>query len=278
MNINIIRTFLAIVLFFFISLSLKSQQTVVYDEPDATYRKGIDLIEKNQFGAGQRVFEQLIKDLPAGESVMRLEAEYLDALCDYKLDHPQASDKFSDFISHYPDHSKTNHAWLHLGFIQYSNRKYRDAIGSFEHVDPFMLGEQEHAEFLYKLGYSYLKNDNPAKAREVFYPILNTPSDYQNATTYYYAYLVYKEGNYKEALSWFEKVGDDGQFGSEVPVYMLQINYALKDYDAIIKTGPALIEKNISDKKKKQRGLPHCWGSLLQESQLPGSCHLSHKI
>lgn len=250
MNINIIRTFLAIFLFFFISLSLKSQQTVFYDDPDATFRKGIDLIEKNQFGAAQHVFEKLIQNLPAGESVMRLDAEYLDALCDYKLDHPQARDKFSDFIRHYPDHSKTNHAWLHLGFIQYSNRKYRDAIESFEHVDPFMLGEQEHAEFIYKLGYSYLKNDNPGKAKEVFYPILNTLSDYQNAATYYYAYLTYKEGNYKDALGWFEKVRNDGQFGEEIPIYLLQINYEIKDYDEIIKTGTGFIGKNIPDKKK----------------------------
>lgn len=250
MNIKIVYTTALLLVIFLFPTMLKSQQTAIYDDPDATYRKGIDLIEKNQFGAAKRVFEQLVSQLPAGESVMRLEAEYLDAFCDYKLDHPQAYEKFSDFISHYPDHSKTNHAWLHLGFIQYSNRKYRDAIESFGHVDAFMLGEQEHAEFLYKLGYSYLKNDNPGKAREVFYPILNTSSNYQNAATYYYAYLVYKEGNYQEALTWFGKVKNDGQFGAEIPVYLLQIYYALKDYDAIVKTGPELLAGEVADKKK----------------------------
>lgn len=250
MNAKIFCTTLVLLLVFLLSRSLKSQQTAIYNEPDASFRKGVDLIEKKQFGAAQRVFEQIKKDLPAGESVMRLESEYLDALCDYKLDHPQARDKFNDFIRHYPDHSKTNHAWLHLGFIQYSNRKYRDAIESFEHVDPFLLSEQEHAEYLYKLGYSYLKNDNPGKAKEVFYPILNTPSDYQNAATYYYAYLAYNEGNYKDALDWFEKVRNDGQFGEEIPIYLLQINYEIKDYDEIIKTGPGFIGKNIPDKKK----------------------------
>lgn len=251
MNIKILYTTAALMVIFLFSTMLKSQQTVIYDNPDDTFRKGTDLIEKKQFGAAQSLFEQLVRQLPAGESVMRLEAEYLDALCDYKLDHPQAVEKFTDFISHYPDHSKTNEAYLHLGFIHYSNRKYRDAIANFERVDPFMLGEKQHAEYLYKLGYAYLKNDNPGKAREVFFPILNISSEYQNAATYYYAYLVYKEGNYKEALTWFEKVEHDEQFGAEIPVYLLQINFALKDYDAIIKMGPELVAGNITDKKKK---------------------------
>ncbi len=238
-------------IFVFIPVLLFAQQTLIYDDPDASYKTALDLIEKKQFGAAREKFHDLMNGLPAGESIMRLEAQYFDALCDYKLDHPQAKEKFIKFIENYPDHSKTNLAYLNLGLINYNNRKYRYAIGAFEKVDPYLLNPEQLNEYLYKLGYSYLKYDNSLKAKQVLIPILNTPSDYQNAANYYFAYLAYAEGDYATALKHFEKVKGDEKFGDEIPIYLLQINYINKDFNEIIRIGPGLIEDKIEDKKKK---------------------------
>jgi tetratricopeptide (TPR) repeat protein len=96
-----------IYVFILIPVFVFAQQTRIYDHPDASYRLGLDLIEKKQYGAALEVFHALLHELPAGESVMRLDAQYYDALCDYKLDHPEAKQKFLQFIRYYPDHSKT---------------------------------------------------------------------------------------------------------------------------------------------------------------------------
>ncbi len=232
------------------SLSVQAQQTKIYDEPGASYRRGLDLVEKKQFGAAQEVFRQLLKDLPAGESVMRLEAEYYDALADYKLDHPQAREKFEEFILHYPDHTKTNEAWLYLGMIAYDGRHYRDAIEAFEKVDPYRLSPDQLSEYLYKMGYSYLQKDDYEKAKEVLFPILNTPSEYRDAANYYYAYIAYMQKNYDEALEYFNNLNKDSEFAGEVPFYILQIHYINRDYDEIMRVGPNLIENEIKDKKK----------------------------
>jgi len=77
---------------------LPAQQTKYYDDPKASYRTGLELIEAKQYGAAQEVFGRLMDELPAGESVMRLETGFYDALCDYYLDHPQAGEKFADFV------------------------------------------------------------------------------------------------------------------------------------------------------------------------------------
>lgn len=235
----------------FIPVLLFAQQTIIYDDPGASFKTALDLIEKKQFGAAQEKFHELMSKLPAGESVMRLEAQYFDALCDFKLDHPQAKEKFTKFIENCPDHSRINLAYFNLGLINYNNRRYRYAIETFEHVDPYLLNPDQLNEYLYKLGYSYLKNDNPEKAKQVLIPILNTPSDYQNAANYYFAYLAYVEEDYATALKHFEKVKGDKEFGDEIPIYLLQINYINKDFDEIIRIGPGLIEDKIKDKKKK---------------------------
>ena len=233
------------------SFPLAAQQTRIYDDPDASFRMANELIKKKQFGAAQEKFRELLSTLPEDNPVMRLEAQFYDALCDFKLDHPQAAQKFKRFISSYPDHSLTNFAWLNLGLINYGNRKYRQAIEAFEQVDPYLLSPGQLNEYLYKLGYCYLKKEMPDKARQVLIPVINSPSEYQNAANYYFAYIAYSEGDYQTALKHFERVENDKTFGDKVPVYLLQIYYINKDYDEIIKIGPDIVDHKIEDKKQK---------------------------
>jgi len=229
---------------------LPAQQTKFYDDPKASYRIGLELIETKQYGAAQEVFGRLMDELPAGESVMRLEAGFYDALCDYYLNHPQAGEKFADFVRLYPDHTKTNLAYLHLGLIDYGSRRYRNAIGYFEKVDPFRLSPDIMPEYLYKLGYSYIQRENFEKAKEVLFAILNTPSGYRDAANYYYAYIAYQENDFATALLYFEKIDQDSGFADEVPFYLLQIYYVNNEFDKITEKGPALLERDISDRNR----------------------------
>ncbi|MBE0637524.1 MAG: tetratricopeptide repeat protein [Bacteroidales bacterium] len=234
----------------FLTSFIQAQQTRFYDDPKASLRTGLDLIEKEQYGAAQEVFNRLIDVLPAGESVMRLDAGFYDALCDYYLNHPQARDKFTDFVRLYPDHTKTNLALLHLGFIDYGLRKYKTALEYFEKVDPFRLSPEMLPEYLYKLGYSFIQREDFTKAKEAFFPILNTPSDYRDAANYYYAYIAYQEKDYQSALLYFEKIDKNSEFAQEVPFYLLQIYYVNNDTDQIVAKGPELLGRDIKDKKK----------------------------
>lgn len=250
MNIKPVMT--TLVIFILLSpLFSSAQQTRIYDDPEASYYLGLDLIEKKQFGAAQDVFHELLDGLPAGESVMRLDAQYFDALCDYKLDHPEAGQKFKNFIRFYPDHSKTNEAYLYLGFIDYESRRYRDAIEEFSKVDPYLLTPDQMSEYLYKMGYSYMQREEYDKAREVLFPILNAESNYKDAANYYYAHIAYIEQDYDEALKYFSRLDKNSEFGQEVPFYLLQINYTNRNYDEIMAIGPDVIENDITDKKKK---------------------------
>ncbi|MFP4469482.1 MAG: tetratricopeptide repeat protein [Bacteroidales bacterium] len=267
MKIHHLCTIAVVNLLLLFSLSARAQQTEIFDDPEASYRLGLDLVEKKQYGAARHTFSRLLEDLPAGESVMRLDAEYYIALADYKLDHPQAKKKFVTFIRHYPDHTKTNEAWLILGLIEYDSRRYRDAIESLEKVDPYRLSPEQLPEYLYKLGYSYLQKENHDKAKEVFFPILNTPSEYRDAANYYYAYIAYVEKDYPAALEYFQKLSPDSEFAEEVPFYLLQINYINNDFDAIMRIGPQLIEEEISDRKK-----------LVEASRIVGEAFYTRKI
>jgi len=242
-----------------------AQQTVIYDNPDASFKTGLDLIEKKQFGAASQIFENLITNLPSGETVMLPEAQYYAAFCDYKLGHPQAKEKFRTFISEFPNHTKTNMATLNLGMLEYDNRKYKDAIIAFDKVDNYRLSPEQRQEYLYKLGFSYLKTDNFSKAKEAFFPILNTPGEYQNPSTFYYAHLAYMDKNYEQALLYFKKVENDPAYSEMVLYYLLQINYINKNYDEIVKIGPDLLKNDKIKDKKKLAEANHIVGKAFYE-------------
>jgi TolA-binding protein len=250
MNIRMTRKAGLLLLLIFLYLMPAAQQTRYYEAPEATYRTAVDLIAKKQFGAAREIFMMLAENLPPTETLMRMDAAYYIALADYKLDHPEARQEFEDFLLRYDTHSKTNLARVYLGFIAYDARRYKQAIEAFEKVNTYHLTPDVLPEYLYKLGYSYLQTDNYEKAREVLFPILNTPSDYQQAANYYYAQIAYLQQDYDEALKYFSKVDKNSEVGAQVPFYLLQINYIQKDYDAIATDGPELVRRT-TDKKQQ---------------------------
>lgn len=250
MNIRTTRKAGLLLLSVFLYLMPAAQQTRYYSAPEATYRLATDLVAKKQYGAAREVFMTLTENLPPHETLMRMDAAYYIALADYKLDRPEARQEFEDFLLRYDAHTKTNLARLHLGFITYDARRYKQAIEELEKVEPYHLTPAMLPEYLYKLGYSYLQTDNYKKAREVLFPILNTPSDYQQAANYYYAQIAYLQQDYDEALKYFNKVDKNSEVGAEVPFYLLQINYVRKDFDAIAAAGSDLVWAT-RDKKKQ---------------------------
>lgn len=230
--------------------SLWAQQTKVYDNPDYTFRQAKDLLEKQQYGGAKKLFGELILLVPDRESLIRREAEYYSALCDYFLNQPEAREKFEHFVKNYPDHTKTNDANLYLAFLEYNSRKFKNAIEYFEKVDHSVLSTSLKTEYLYKLGYSYLQREQFDKAAEAFFPIIGMESPYKDGANFYFAYLAYITRDYDKALFYFNRVNHASDFYSEVPYYLIHIYFIKNDLDKIINQGPEIYRKISRDKKR----------------------------
>ncbi len=105
------------------------------------------------------------------------------------------------------------------------------------------LPEKEQIEYHFKKGYAYFMNNQRPLAKPHFIEIKDVASRYTSLAAYYYAYILYTEGNYQSALMDFETLKSDEIFGSIVPFYILQIYYKQGKNDLIIEQGPELLEK-----------------------------------
>ena len=87
-----------VVTYFIAQVPANGQQTAAYDNPLITYQQGIELYDKEKYGAAQQTFTEAIEGIDDPNSNIRLNAEFYQALCALKLFNKDAEFLFKRFI------------------------------------------------------------------------------------------------------------------------------------------------------------------------------------
>ncbi len=241
------RTIQSVILFLFLTFSghhLLAQKTSIYREPEATYRSGVDLFEKEKYGAAQKEFEWVIESVENPLSELRVNAEYYDALCSLELFNGDAEYKFTEFMKNHPTTSRANLINFQLGRLAYNNKKFNSARDYFASVDVTELGSEEKSEYFFKNGYCFFKTNDFDKAKQEFEKIKNPDSKYASPAAYFLAHIAYLEKDYDKALTDFNRLLTDPNFSAIVPYYIVQILYAQGKYEEVLQQAPPLLEQS----------------------------------
>ncbi len=219
-----------------------SQQTTVYNPPDADYKLAIELFQKQKYGSAQKQFEALIPVIKDRNSLVRTDAEYYAAVCAMELFNKDAEVLLKNFIANHPESPKVRQVNFQLGKLYFRSKKWEDAIHWFEKVESFDLSNEEMSEYYFKTGYSYFELKNMEKAKKNFYEIRDIDTKYTPAANYYYSHICYTEKNYETALTGFLRLSRSENFGPIVPYYIAQIYYLQGRYDEVIAYAPPLLD------------------------------------
>jgi TolA-binding protein len=229
-------------------ISVHSQQTVRYDDPEAGYYLGLELFNKEKYSASKEIFSHLVTIISDKNSGIRVSSEYHKALCAYELSNNDAKYLLEQFIQNHPESAGVQHAYFQLGKICYRDKDYRDALVYFGKTDIRQLTNKEVAEYYFRKGYSYMKEKQYKEAREAFFEIIDTESEYKNQATFYYSHIAYMENDLETAVTGFNKIKDDPGYSDIVPYYLIDIYYLQGNYDEVIRSSRSL----LADKKNKQ--------------------------
>ncbi|MCH8317930.1 MAG: tetratricopeptide repeat protein, partial [Bacteroidetes bacterium] len=157
-----------------------SQNTLIKSDPGNIFRTGLELLEKEKYGAAQKFFQDYIDDPVVNRHVVHpdiigarslqglIEAEYYIAYCALNLSQPDAETLFDDFIAKNPGHSKAILANYELGNFWFRKKNYEKAIQYFAKVDIDLLSAQQQIETQFKLAYAYFGKKDFDKAMELF--------------------------------------------------------------------------------------------------------------
>jgi len=241
MTYNLLKVNVLVLLGLILSSHLFSQNSLLYADEDLNYKKGIELFEKEKYSEAQYYFNEAVKYYGDEHTDAKADAEYYMALCAIELFNDDAEYRMEQFIAHYPESPSTRMAYFEMGKYKYRNKKYDRALYFFNKVWKQNLSKNQLAEYYFKRGYCYFKEDNLTKAAKMFYEILNSDSKYASPANYYYAHIAYINKNYETALNGFNKLKEDPTFAPIVPYYIVQIYYLQGKEDKVLEYGNKLL-------------------------------------
>jgi len=243
-----------------------AQQTLVYNDPLADYKKAFELFEQERYGAAKELFTSIADKLTANTSKdlshTRELAQYYAGLCSVALLQPDAEKEFQDIIAGYIEDPTVRLCYFQLGKLYYNQKKYSLSSEYLRKVDVNDLDAQQQSDYYFLLGYGYFVKQNFEKAGPLFQRIKDSQTNYYYPANYYYGYIAYSEKNYTEALKSFEIVKQSQLFSAAVPYYISSIYYMQGRYDDCINYAvPALDYKNLVYRDEIKQVIGKCYFS-----------------
>lgn len=244
-------------LFIVQSIFVSAQVSDKHNSEYARFYRAEDLFEKQKYSASQKEFGTFILEQKDVNHPYYVKAKYYYALNALFLFHPDAEILLLDFLKEYPETIYRQGTYFELGKHYYRKRRFEETIIWLNKMETYDLSEDEKAEYYFKLGYAYFRENNLKKARNAFHEVINTDSKYQGPALYYYSHIAYTEKNYQVALEGFIRLNDNPAFKETVPYYIAQIYYLQGKYDKVIEYAPELAAK---DNAKYSLGMSHLIG------------------
>ena len=218
-----------------------AQQTQVFASDERHFQEGLELFDRQQYGAAQQAFKQYLALEPrrAGHdgptaADRTADAEYYVALSGLYLLHPDAEGLILDFAEQHPAHPRSAVAYFELGKFYFDQKNYPSAIRYLQKVAPNNLSNEQRAESDFKLAYSYFEQKEYDKARLLFDRNKAAQSQYRYASSYYAGYLAYRAGDYAGARTDLAVAEQNDAYKPVVPAVMAQIYYKEGNYDGLI--------------------------------------------
>ncbi len=220
---------------------LLAQNSVRPSPADQLFHEAEDLYNKEKYAVAQHLFDQYLRqaDISAQQ---RADAEYYAAVCSQQLRNADAEYRISEFMRLYPESSHGNMAQMTLGNVYFDQGNYTKALHEYLKVEPSEVEFNHRSEYEYRTGYCYFQQGDKESAKKYFKHVADGKNYYRNAATYYYADILFSNGQYESADKEFKKIEKDRAFKKLVPIYRFYIKYHLGYEDEVIRMAPDLLD------------------------------------
>ncbi len=214
----------------FLSISVYSQQTRFYSDPEDKFKEAKEYFQKEQYSLAYPLFKELKQSVretdKANTAITVQEINYYTTVCALKQGEGRAESEAQEYIDIEKNTARTQMMSYHLGEYYFTQQKFAEAAAQYEQTNIANLSNREIADMKFHQGYSYFTLQQFAQAKPAFNSIRTIKDDpnYKDAN-YYYGFLAFRDGQYKDALEAFKIVENDKSYGTVVPYYIAQIYY-----------------------------------------------------
>jgi len=210
-----------------------AQRPAHYEQRNADLANAMDLFAKAKYGAAQFEFERVAERITDRNDATRTEAEFMNALCAVRLFHDDAGHKLLAFMDNHAENQHIPAVRFELFKNAFTQKKWKEALAWSDRVDRFGLDAEELDEYRFKRGYAYFQEGDRERALGEFAEVQSGTGTYAVPATYYTAHIQYEKGNYETALTGFQKLQSDENFGKVVPYYIAEILFLQGKYEEL---------------------------------------------
>jgi tetratricopeptide (TPR) repeat protein len=242
---------LLVILSLLVVLPLSAQMTAKYTNEFVVFQRAQDLFEKEQYGAARQEFRAYIDNCSQKNDPTYIKALYYEAMSALELQQNDAVPMMEDFIRNYPENIFQSTIYCKLGLYYYNKKDFKTTVFWFSKLEKKDIPSNLRDEFYFKLGYAHFQLKKFTDARNAFYEVKGSKSQYGSPSLYYYSHISYQDKSFQTALDGFLKLKSENKYANIVPYYICQIYYQQGKYEEVTQFASTLTD-SVSKANQRQ--------------------------
>lgn len=170
------------------------------------------------------------------------EADYMIVSAIYQQGRQDAPEVLKEYLEKYPDSRHADEINFFIGSSHFGQEEYERAVYFFNQADLDLLNPEQQEAYSFRLAYSLLQTGELEEARRYFALLKQIGRTYNEAASYYMAYIDYATGNYNNALVEFNQLKENPEYKEQSLYYITQIYFIQNKFDKAITEGEDLLK------------------------------------
>ena len=133
------------------------------------------------------------------------------------------------FVADYPTSRKQNQAYIEVAHYYFDQGNYPQALQWFEKVDENNLTYSEQDQYNFQKGYSFFSSKNKKEATTYFNKVVNS-AEYGSQAKYYLGFMAYEGDDYKQATKYFDEVSGEEKYKEKLSYYQADMNFKIREF------------------------------------------------
>ena len=242
--------------FTLLSASCFAQANYNVTDPEKNFKDAREYFMKGEYTLAYPLLKPLLDKYPentkSSHAYLNSDIEYYYIVCELKMNHEVAEDAAKRFINSANNEPRQQLMSFHLAQYYFARNDFARAVVYYERAGYNNLSNEQIADAKFELAYSYFNVGQYNNAKPLFDEIHQLPENkYYYDANYYYGFLSYKDHNYNDALTSFQKVESIPKYRGLVPYYIAQIYYFQGKPDEALRYGESKLSQNdIANRKE----------------------------
>ena len=245
--------------------TVSAQQSEIYTHDLKDFNRAVELYKDKQYLSAQQLFIGVQQQ----NSQMDVQADcaYYIANCAIRLKQNGADQLMEDFVKNYPTSSKRNQAFIEVAQFYFEQGNYKQSMEWYDKVEESSLTASERDRFYFQKGYVFYTSKNKKDATTYFNKVSNS-KEYGSQAKYYLGFMAYEADDYTEATKQFEQVAGEEKYDEKMSYFKADMSFkGGKFQDAIDLGKKAMAKSNASEKSELSKIIGESHFNLKQYDQ-----------